>query len=293
MTIYGMLRGVFQKKGPATPAPEGTRDGVPAPRTKVCTRCKQEKPITDFYKNRTSKGGVDTRCKSCHNAQISVRRRKQGADDGRELTKATVPSGIVPTETKVCTICKQEKPVTDFYPNGANKYRSACKSCDAKRRQERTARYIQERSEGRIITTTKTCRRCKKEKPVSEFYPNTRARDGLDIYCTPCRCAEQRDRYHGRVVPPKSPDPSRAIPDADPAPVSLETKVLTWPQSKQVILPATAKALVQKTEIELITELKNDQVFQGKKLDELTRKLDLLLESQTKTVFKTSEGGAV
>jgi thiol-disulfide isomerase/thioredoxin len=33
--------------------------------TKICTKCKEEKPITEYYKNKLSKDGYQTWCKSC------------------------------------------------------------------------------------------------------------------------------------------------------------------------------------------------------------------------------------
>lgn len=35
------------------------------PKTQVCTKCKQEKPLSQFYKNKNSKNGVKARCKEC------------------------------------------------------------------------------------------------------------------------------------------------------------------------------------------------------------------------------------
>lgn len=227
MTIYGKLRSVFQIGGAAKPLHEGKSNGGHAPNMKVCSRCKQEKPITDFYKNNNNKSGLDSHCKSCHNTRINERRRKQ-RKALRELTKA-IPSEVIPLRTKVCNICKQEKPIT-------------------------------------------------------EFYTNTTKKDGLDSYCKPCRNIMQRDRYR------KEKDLLKKVPQKTPAPSCVIPKV-PQPQIKQVVLPATAKALVQKTEAELLTELKNDQILQGQKLDELTRKLNLLLESQTTPIVKKRAGG--
>lgn len=34
---------------------------------KQCTKCKEEKPLTDFYAHKTSKGGLRGQCKKCFN----------------------------------------------------------------------------------------------------------------------------------------------------------------------------------------------------------------------------------
>lgn len=38
---------------------------------KVCTKCKTEKPITEFGTNQCSKDGIETRCKLCKNKRAS------------------------------------------------------------------------------------------------------------------------------------------------------------------------------------------------------------------------------
>lgn len=38
--------------------------------TKICDKCGQEKPITEYYRNRTRKDGYSSTCKVCHNAYM-------------------------------------------------------------------------------------------------------------------------------------------------------------------------------------------------------------------------------
>lgn len=40
---------------------------------KVCTKCKVEKDVTEFYKNKRQKDGLDFYCKECRNKQIRER----------------------------------------------------------------------------------------------------------------------------------------------------------------------------------------------------------------------------
>ena len=35
--------------------------------TKICSKCKKEKPISGFYKQRTAKNGYKNQCKKCYN----------------------------------------------------------------------------------------------------------------------------------------------------------------------------------------------------------------------------------
>lgn len=39
--------------------------------TKVCTKCKQEKPLSEYYKDKRHKDGLYTHCKSCQQALIA------------------------------------------------------------------------------------------------------------------------------------------------------------------------------------------------------------------------------
>ncbi len=38
---------------------------IDPPETKMCPKCKQEKGIDDFYRNRSARNGYDTYCKKC------------------------------------------------------------------------------------------------------------------------------------------------------------------------------------------------------------------------------------
>ena len=42
---------------------------------------------------------------------------------------------------------------------------------------------------------TKGCRACGEEKPVSEFYPKSSAKDGLQTYCRECSKAKAATGY--------------------------------------------------------------------------------------------------
>ena len=53
-------------------------------KTKICTKCKQEKPLTDeyYYKRKTGKDGFRNDCKVCFNAQV-----KKNRDSKKEYYK--------------------------------------------------------------------------------------------------------------------------------------------------------------------------------------------------------------
>lgn len=45
--------------------------------TKICTKCKKEKSINEFYKDSNSKDGLTSRCKACHKKYRDINREKQ------------------------------------------------------------------------------------------------------------------------------------------------------------------------------------------------------------------------
>ena len=48
--------------------------GIPI---KLCRRCNQHKPLTDFYRSKANADGYDGRCKACDAVQCAERRRKK------------------------------------------------------------------------------------------------------------------------------------------------------------------------------------------------------------------------
>lgn len=44
---------------------------------KLCRRCNQHKPLTEFYRSKANADGYDGRCKACDAIQCAERRRKK------------------------------------------------------------------------------------------------------------------------------------------------------------------------------------------------------------------------
>jgi len=68
----------------------------PQAKTKVCTKCGQELPISEFYARAGSKDGLQTICKACHNAKIkeSIERRKAKLAEKLEQTEAPAQTPV-------------------------------------------------------------------------------------------------------------------------------------------------------------------------------------------------------
>ena len=74
--------------------------------TKVCTKCKMEKSLNEFYKEISQKSGYYPSCKTSKNIKGKELRQKYMMLETREIK-----------DTKVCSRCKKEKNVTEYVKN--------------------------------------------------------------------------------------------------------------------------------------------------------------------------------
>lgn len=137
---------------------------------KVCSKCKLNKPFSEFYKSRSSKNGYESACKLC----AAERKRKQRKNSYNRITR-------------FCPKCEKDLPYSlDFYPNA-----SYCKLCAAKYQREwyKPGEKYQLKQQG-----LKRCSKCKDIKPHNEFGKNGRTKDGLEQkYNADCKvCSRAR-----------------------------------------------------------------------------------------------------
>lgn len=92
--------------------------------TKICSKCDEEKPIENFSKHKSSKGGRRANCKVCQNKYYVERSKK---------IKTRGPTKIV--SEKKCSDCTETKSVEEFYlnKNTADGFDRRCKECSKKR----------------------------------------------------------------------------------------------------------------------------------------------------------------
>ena len=90
---------------------------------KICTKCKIEKSLTEFHKDKHSKSGYRVSCKTCCNIIAMEFRRKYSQIVNRENK-----------DKKVCGYCKKERKVLEFTKNRCCKdgLASECKACKYK-----------------------------------------------------------------------------------------------------------------------------------------------------------------
>lgn len=154
---------------------------------KICSKCDEEKPRSEFYKSSTTRDGVSSWCKSC---DTSARRQRCLANKLKNTNSVDV------TGVKVCSMCKLEKPKSEFYKNAVTRdgLMHRCKSCaSASYKQRRLANKLKSTRDV-DMTKAKICTKCKEKKPKNEFYKDFAARDGLASWCKSCVNASDKER---------------------------------------------------------------------------------------------------
>ena len=157
--------------------------------TKVCTKCKEEKSIDGFGKSNRTKDGKQTQCRLCLKKQASENAVKR-------------PPNIKPENgVKLCSKCKIEKHVDEFYlnPNLALGVHSECRTCSIKKvsvwhenNPEKVKSRVRKKKPAKIkppkeILFEKVCSYCDKTKPITNF-------SGASLRCNSCLSDYSKNR---------------------------------------------------------------------------------------------------
>jgi hypothetical protein len=135
--------------------------------TKVCKRCQNELPITEFYFRKES-GKYRDACKKCKSV-VTKEEKKQIAELG----------------IKKCKTCGIDKPVSEYILAGGGKWlQPYCKPCDAERKRlhrEKNLERIRQKSKERYEKTKKLVpleqkiiNRKEAARKMSEYHKRTR-----------------------------------------------------------------------------------------------------------------------
>jgi hypothetical protein len=100
--------------------------------TKICSVCKEEKPLSDFILNKKAKSGRGNKCYICYNIlerkryEIKSQPLRQERIRKKNIKQELVKQELlrikqerlkklsVPPSTKLCSVCKIEKPISEF-----------------------------------------------------------------------------------------------------------------------------------------------------------------------------------
>ena len=151
-------------------------------KTKICTQCGLEKPLTEYYKRLNSPDGYSGVCTICRKEKTRVRRSVREP---------------VSVEKKVCIDCFKELSISEFCKCNQNKdgHQGVCKSCRKIRIVKYKSKYIQARGKPPFIIEQKECSKCHLVKPISEFHKKLGTTSGISSRCKIC-VAEYQVKYY-------------------------------------------------------------------------------------------------
>lgn len=189
------------------------------PLTKICSKCKEIKPLTLFGINKSCLDGYSYNCKEC--LKIIDRENKKR----RLKMLACIDKPDEDTNYKLCPICKDTKLLKYFRKNNASKdgKTTRCRYCLSKRDREfeknktveqktkskqktteATNKLKQERKErleqiykntDALTKTFKICKKCETNKSLSEYGIDWYRADGRRSVCKECNQEHERWRH--------------------------------------------------------------------------------------------------
>jgi very-short-patch-repair endonuclease len=147
---------------------------------KLCSTCREEKPLTEFNANRSHKDGLEIRCKECRkNIQMQY--------------KVTMEK--IEVLNKICPQCKQDKLASEYYKHASRRdnLNNICKDCS----KEMDRRVI---NTPKIVVESKKCSTCKIDKNVDEFYKRKKSFDGYNGVCKTCTIERENNKINSREI---------------------------------------------------------------------------------------------
>lgn len=156
-----------------------------APASKTCTKCEEDKPLGEFYRDRSSKDGIQKSCKACTKARNNARyvRKTQ-----------PIPEAKDPVNNKVCSRCKEEVAKSEFYKDSRSKdgLNGVCAPCSRSYNNSKYNRKTTPTPRAANPSVNKVCSGCFKEKLKSKFSVDNHRDDGLAAYCLSCKRGPKR-----------------------------------------------------------------------------------------------------
>lgn len=108
---------------------------------KVCSRCRESLPVTEFNKCSKESDGLNCTCRSCVNA-----RRKEYLKRPSNRVRRYVKTEPIMHGTKTCSSCRKELPVLYFTVHRTAKdgLYSSCRECNRASKAKKSNRLSRE-----------------------------------------------------------------------------------------------------------------------------------------------------
>jgi hypothetical protein len=146
---------------------------------KICTKCGEWKPFSEFSKDKKMKDGLNVWCRSCASVYIKWYKSSEYVPVRTVLT--------ITADKKQCGGCLCLLPFSEFYKNKRLKggLDFLCKSCTLEKKRERSNKVNFEPD----LTVIKVCTKCGVLKGAHEYYACRLQTDGLESACKSCSSA--------------------------------------------------------------------------------------------------------
>lgn len=154
---------------------------------KECSKCERIMPAIMFNKKSSAIDGLQVWCRNCQ-AKANKKRIIKRLDKKINITK-------------ICTICKKEKLLSEFCKNKRTKDKVdyKCKECNNRKVNLYHQKYKKINSRITINKTDlKVCSKCKKTLSISKFYKSLYTKDGLRYSCKKCTSKINAKNYKNK-----------------------------------------------------------------------------------------------
>jgi len=154
---------------------------------KICTKCHQRKPLSEFDKDSAYTDGVRPLCKDCKKKKIRALTDRWTQERGKKTDLLT---------EKECKDCHQIKPMSAF---GKDKYHKngwshICKDCKNQRQIILKEKWIRERNQDNDVPKEKICNICGQRYPRTQFTYFGNSKDGLSHTCKSCQAQQRKQK---------------------------------------------------------------------------------------------------
>ena len=158
--------------------------------SKVCTKCNQIKPLTEYRKNKLTSDGLQNDCKSC---KLIIDKRYR--DNNKQINANKIYNE---NDVKICSKCKLSKPLKEYQKDitKSDGFRPSCKQCDSIINKH-YRNNIRQMNANRIFTENdvRICSTCKQQKLYTEFYKSIYEKSGLESYCKDCIANDPKTQF--------------------------------------------------------------------------------------------------
>jgi len=172
--------------------------------TKMCSNCRQEKDIGEFYRDKRD-NSFRGQCKKCcieHDWQTHLKNKERLFQEHNKYQLEN------PITHKKCCWCKKEKPVSEFNKNKRKKdgLDHRCRICkQAQKKQthlKNKERLFQKHTKYQLENTLerKICSYCELKKNIMEFYKCKRNKDGFQNKCISCEKQYHKEHFYERKI---------------------------------------------------------------------------------------------